>query len=81
MIVLGIDIGGSATKGALVDTETGKLVSDRIRHKSDKSKKYSIKKIFRSERNILQCTNGNKRIKEILFDKFRMSGTDENGNK
>ena len=39
MIVLGIDIGGSATKGALVDTETGQLVSERIRHKSDKSKK------------------------------------------
>jgi polyphosphate glucokinase len=39
MIVLGIDIGGSATKGALVDTDTGKLASERIRHKSDKSKK------------------------------------------
>ena len=39
MITLGIDIGGSATKGALVDTETGQLVSKRIRYKSDKSKK------------------------------------------
>lgn len=31
MVVLGIDIGGSATKGALVDTETGELTSDRLR--------------------------------------------------
>lgn len=31
MQVLGIDIGGSATKGAIVDTETGLLVSDRVR--------------------------------------------------
>jgi len=29
--VLGIDIGGSATKGAIVDTETGELISERIR--------------------------------------------------
>ena len=27
MIVLGIDIGGSATKGALVNTETGEVLS------------------------------------------------------
>ena len=38
MIVLGIDIGGSATKGALVDTLTGELVSERVRRKSSKSK-------------------------------------------
>jgi len=31
MQVLGIDIGGSGIKGALVDTSSGKLVSDRIR--------------------------------------------------
>lgn len=31
MIALGIDIGGSATKGALVETKTGMLVSERIR--------------------------------------------------
>jgi polyphosphate glucokinase len=31
MIALGIDIGGSGIKGALVDTETGELVSERIR--------------------------------------------------
>ncbi len=31
MQVLGIDIGGSATKGAVVDTETGLLVSERVR--------------------------------------------------
>ena len=31
MIRLGIDIGGSATKGALVDTHTGELVSERVR--------------------------------------------------
>ena len=38
MIVLGIDIGGSATKGALVDTLSGELVSERVRRKSSKSK-------------------------------------------
>ena len=38
MIVLGIDIGGSATKGALVDTLTGELVSERVRRKSSPSK-------------------------------------------
>ena len=31
MIVLGVDIGGSGIKGALVDTEKGELVSERIR--------------------------------------------------
>ncbi len=31
MAVLGIDVGGSATKGALVDLEKGVLVSERIR--------------------------------------------------
>lgn len=31
MIILGVDIGGSGIKGALVDTETGKLVTERIR--------------------------------------------------
>lgn len=31
MAILGIDIGGSGIKGALVDTSLGKLVSDRVR--------------------------------------------------
>jgi len=31
MKILGIDIGGSGIKGALVDTRTGKLVTERIR--------------------------------------------------
>ena len=31
MQVLGIDIGGSATKGAIVDTESGNLISERVR--------------------------------------------------
>ncbi len=31
MILLGVDIGGSGIKGALVDSETGELVSERIR--------------------------------------------------
>ena len=31
MLALGIDIGGSGIKGAIVDTETGNLVSDRVR--------------------------------------------------
>ena len=35
MITLGIDIGGSATKGALVDTATGQLISERIRFETE----------------------------------------------
>ena len=31
MTVLGIDVGGSGIKGALVDLDTGELVSERIR--------------------------------------------------
>jgi polyphosphate glucokinase len=31
MGVLGIDVGGSGVKGAVVDTDTGKLLSERIR--------------------------------------------------
>lgn len=34
MKVLGIDIGGSAIKGALVDTETGLIISERVRIKT-----------------------------------------------
>ena len=34
MITLGIDIGGSATKGALVDTTTGLMVSERVRYET-----------------------------------------------
>ena len=30
MMILGVDIGGSGIKGALIDTETGELKSDRI---------------------------------------------------
>ena len=39
MIILGIDIGGSAPKGALVNTDTGVLVSERIRYGSKKIQK------------------------------------------
>ena len=39
MIILGIDIGGSAPKGALVNTDTGELVSERIRYGSKKIQK------------------------------------------
>ena len=31
MKILGIDIGGTGIKGAIVDTETGELLSDRLR--------------------------------------------------
>ena len=34
MISLGIDIGATGIKGALVDTDTGEFVSDRIRYKT-----------------------------------------------
>lgn len=36
MNILGIDIGGSGIKGAVVDTDTGKIISDRIRIKTPK---------------------------------------------
>ena len=32
MRVLGIDVGGSGIKGAVVDTQTGKMITDRIRY-------------------------------------------------
>ena len=35
MKILGIDIGGSAVKGALVDTKTGELLTDRHRIETD----------------------------------------------
>ena len=31
MQILGIDIGGTGMKGAIVDTKTGELMSDRLR--------------------------------------------------
>lgn len=34
MVRLGIDVGGSGTKGALVDTKTGRLLTDRLRIKT-----------------------------------------------
>ena len=36
MRVFGIDVGGSGIKGATVDTETGELVSERVRIKTPK---------------------------------------------
>lgn len=36
MIILGVDIGGSGIKGALVDTEKGEFVSERIRIETPK---------------------------------------------
>jgi len=39
MITLGIDVGGSGIKGALVDTGTGELVSDRLRVKTPRPAK------------------------------------------
>ncbi len=37
MHILGIDVGGSAIKGAPVDTKTGQLLADRIRIKTPKN--------------------------------------------
>ena len=31
MKILGIDIGGTGMKGAIIDTQTGELLSDRLR--------------------------------------------------
>ncbi|HKK74523.1 MAG TPA: ROK family protein [Saprospiraceae bacterium] len=39
MEVLGIDVGGSGIKGAMVDTQTGELISDRIRIPTPKPSK------------------------------------------
>ena len=42
MITLGIDIGGSGIKGALVDTSSGTLVSDRIRFSTPENPKPKV---------------------------------------
>ncbi|MFL1011998.1 polyphosphate--glucose phosphotransferase [Flavisericum labens] len=39
MEILGIDIGGSGMKGAIIDSETGKLLSERYRIPTPKSRK------------------------------------------
>lgn len=39
MEILGIDVGGSGIKGALVDTESGELVTERIRIKTPRPSK------------------------------------------
>ena len=44
MNVLGIDIGGSGVKGAIVDIESGKLLSEKIRFPTPN--KPTPKKIF-----------------------------------
>jgi predicted NBD/HSP70 family sugar kinase len=41
MEVLGIDVGGSGIKGAPVDTKTGKLLAERIRIKTPKTRSLS----------------------------------------
>ena len=42
MITLGIDIGGSGIKGALIDTSSGTLVSDRIRFSTPENPKPKV---------------------------------------
>jgi polyphosphate glucokinase len=42
LITLGIDIGGSGIKGALVDTSSGTLVSDRIRFSTPENPKPKV---------------------------------------
>ena len=39
MTLLGIDIGGSGMKGALVNSETGELLTERFRIETPKSRK------------------------------------------
>ena len=39
MEILGIDIGGSGIKGALVNAETGEMLTERYRIPTPKSKK------------------------------------------
>ena len=39
MELLGIDIGGTGTKGALVNAETGEMLTERFRVPTPKSKK------------------------------------------
>ncbi|HRV54165.1 MAG: ROK family protein [Flavobacteriaceae bacterium] len=48
MEVLGIDIGGSGMKGAIVDTETGKLITERFRIPTPASRKpKDMAKVFK----------------------------------
>ena len=44
MEILGIDIGGSGVKAAIVDTDNGELLSDKIRFQTPENG--SPKKIF-----------------------------------
>lgn len=57
MITLGIDIGGSATKGALVDTVTGKLISERIRFETE---------VMAKPKQIINCVD--KICKELKYE-------------
>ena len=41
MITLGIDIGGSGIKGALVDTEKGEMVTERLRILTPRSEEHT----------------------------------------
>ena len=61
MEVLGIDIGGSGIKGAIVDTKSGDLLSDKIRFPTPRlsTPKEVLKEI---ELNIIKKLNWNGRI-------------------
>ena len=61
MKILGIDIGGSGIKGGIVNTKSGKLVSQKIRFEtpSPSSPKKVIKKI---KKNIIKELDWNKYV-------------------
>ena len=59
MEVLGIDIGGSGVKGAIVETKSGKLLSEKIRFSTPIPS--TPKKVFSG-------------IKSNLIDKFKWKG-------
>ena len=61
MEVLGIDIGGSGIKGAIIDTKSGDLISDKIKFTTPKLS--TPKEILNGiELNILKKLNWNGRI-------------------
>ena len=59
MNVLGIDIGGSGVKGAIVDTDSGELLSEKIRFPTPKKS---------TPKKILKC------IKSDIIDKLNWEG-------
>lgn len=67
MAILGIDVGGTGMKGALVDTETGELLSERFRLDTPK------KGIQKAWHNALMKSLNTLTIRGLLVPDFQRS--------